>query len=164
MTSRERIQRIIAGESADRCGFWMGNPHGDTWPIYHAYFGTKTRMELQEKIGDDFRWHPAGVYEHPEGRRMFQIPGKIAHGTQGPFANCESPDDLDRRGYEWPNLDYLNFEPVLEALRSSGSVYRASGFWAPFYHNVRDGALYDEYAPEPRTGAGRDGPRLWVLP
>jgi hypothetical protein len=27
MDSRERIQRIIAREPADRCGLWMGNPY-----------------------------------------------------------------------------------------------------------------------------------------
>ena len=40
MTSRERIRTIISGKEADRCGFWLGNPHGDMWPILHDYFGT----------------------------------------------------------------------------------------------------------------------------
>jgi hypothetical protein len=33
MNSRDRIQTIIKRESADRCGFWLGNPYDDTWPI-----------------------------------------------------------------------------------------------------------------------------------
>jgi len=37
MNSRERIKAIIAGEPADRCGFWLGNPHADTWPILHEF-------------------------------------------------------------------------------------------------------------------------------
>jgi len=40
MDSRERIRAIIAGDSADRCGFWLGNPHADTWPIY-ALLGSR---------------------------------------------------------------------------------------------------------------------------
>jgi hypothetical protein len=46
MNSRERIRRIIAGQPADRCGFWLGNPDKDTWPIYHEYFGTTTEEEF----------------------------------------------------------------------------------------------------------------------
>jgi len=30
VNSRERIKRIIAGEKADRCGFWLGKPHAET--------------------------------------------------------------------------------------------------------------------------------------
>ncbi|MDP6037026.1 MAG: uroporphyrinogen decarboxylase family protein [Candidatus Latescibacteria bacterium] len=134
MTSRERVRTIIAGEPADRCGFWLGNPHADTWPIYHNYFGTTNKLELQTLLGDDFRWIPAGVYRHPSGHGMFHIPGKTSHGFAGPFAACKSVDELD--AYEWPKLEYLDFEPVLESLRSTGDVYRASGFWAPFYHNL----------------------------
>ena len=136
MTSRERVRTIISGQAADRCGFWLGNPHGDTWPIYHAYFGTSTRLELQQKLGDDYRWIPAGVYRHPEGKRMFHIPGKTSHGTPGPFAQSRDAGEIET--YEWPSPDDLDFEPTLEALRSAGDVYRASGMWAPFYHNVMD--------------------------
>lgn len=137
MNSRERIQKIVAGEGADRCGFWLGNPHGETWPIYHEYFGTSTEEELRQKLNDDYRWIMAGVYRHPEGKGLFDIPQKIAHGTPGPFADCEDPAAVDDL-YEWPNPDYLDFEPVLDALRNTGDYYRASGFWAPFYHHVMD--------------------------
>lgn len=40
MLRREPIRRLITGEAVDRCGFWLGNPHADTWPILHRYFGT----------------------------------------------------------------------------------------------------------------------------
>ena len=46
VTSRELIQRLIARQPAPRCGFWLGNPHPDTWPILHRYFGTTTEEEL----------------------------------------------------------------------------------------------------------------------
>jgi hypothetical protein len=61
MNSRERIRTIISGQPADRVGFWLGNPHADTWPIYHDYFGTSTQEELRRKLGDDYRWIPAGL-------------------------------------------------------------------------------------------------------
>lgn len=137
MDSRERIRTIIAGESADRCGFWLGNPHADTWPFLHAYFGTRDGEELRRKLEDDFRWIPAGVYRHPAGRGLFDIPNKTSHGMPGPFADCQDPAAVDDL-YEWPNPDYLDFEPVIAQLRETGPFYRASGFWAPFYHHVMD--------------------------
>ena len=39
MNSRLRIRNIIAGKAADRCGFWLGNPHHDSWQALHQYFG-----------------------------------------------------------------------------------------------------------------------------
>ncbi len=136
MNSRERIRTIISGRAADRVGFWLGNPYPDTWPIYHAYFGTSSEEELRLKLGDDFRWIPAGVYRHPEGKGLFYIPNKVSHGDPGPFARASSAQDLE--AYDWPRLEYLDFEPVLEQLRHAGNFYRASGFWTCFYHNVMD--------------------------
>jgi len=37
MTSRELIWTIIARQPAPRCGFWLGNPFPDTWPILYRY-------------------------------------------------------------------------------------------------------------------------------
>ncbi|MBN1349753.1 hypothetical protein JXJ21_10120 [candidate division KSB1 bacterium] len=136
MTSLERLKLIIAGKAADRCGFWLGMPHADTLPIYHKYFGTASDEELRQKLNDDFRWIAAGNYHHPRGKGLFDIPGKIAHGTAGPFANARDADDLDN--YEWPNPDYLDFTEILARLRNAGDYYRASGFWTPFYHHIMD--------------------------
>ncbi|MBN1584154.1 MAG: hypothetical protein JXA89_25825 [Anaerolineae bacterium] len=136
MNSRERIRTIISGQAADRVGFWLGNPHPDSWPIYLDYFDVDSPEAVRRLLGDDFSWIMAGVYNHPEGRGLFDIPGKTSHGHPGPFANATSAADLD--AYEWPNLDYLDFDLVLEQLRHAGDVYRASGFWTPFYHNVMD--------------------------
>jgi len=136
MNSRERIKAIIAGEPADRVGFWLGNPHDDTWPIYHAFFGTKDEEQVHQLLGDDFRWVMPGEYRHPDGRRAFQIAGKVAHGTAGPFADVEDPKALD--DFEWPTVDRLDFSQDLERLRAIGPFYRASGMWSPFYHNVMD--------------------------
>ena len=137
MNSRERLRAIIAGEPADRCGFWMGNPHDDTWPILHAYFGTQTEEELRLKLGDDLRWIRPMTHEASIGRdRLFPIAGKKAHGTKGPFADTTDLAELE--DYPWPTLDMVHFEDTLEALRGAGDVYRASGYWTPFYHNVMD--------------------------
>jgi len=141
MTSRERIRKIISGEPADRCGFWLGNPHDDTWPVLHGYFGTKTEEELRRKLNDDFRWMTPqffpGVYRDPDGGEIFGAGlDKECHGQAGPFADCEDPGEVD--DYPWPDPERLCFDDFLETLGSAGEVYRASGFWTCFYHNVMD--------------------------
>jgi len=141
MNSRDRIRRIIAGEPADRCGFWLGNPDPKTWPILHDYFGTSTEEELREKLGDDFRWicpqFFKSTYQHPEGKSMFDFGlDKEAHGQAGPFCDCEDVAEVE--AFDWPNPDYLNFDECIEVLKNTNDYYRASGFWTCFYHNIMD--------------------------
>lgn len=140
MGRRERVCKIIAGQPADRCGFWLGNPHADTWPILHAYFGTKTELELRTKLGDDLRWlcpqfYP-GAWKDPKSRDMFPPILGEDHGKHHPFADCESVERVE--DYAWPSPDHLDFEPCLADLRSAGDIYRASGMWCCFYHHVMD--------------------------
>lgn len=135
MNSRERIRSIVAGESADRCGLWLGNPHADTWPLLHAYFGTSTEEEVRRLLHDDIRWIPPGTYRHPEGKPVFDTqPKGTGHGAVGLFSECEDVGEV--AAFEWPNPDYLDFTGTLERLRQAGDVYRPSGFWCPFFHNV----------------------------
>ena len=139
MNSRERVKAIIAGEPADRTGFWLGNPHPDSWPLYHGYWGTKSEEELRRRLKDDFRWicPQWSSYTHPQGRGIFDLRlAKTSHGQAGPFAACEDPRDVEK--YDWPNPDYLDFTETLKLLRDAGDVYRASGMWTCFYHNVMD--------------------------
>jgi len=158
MNSRERIRAIIAGETADRCGFWLGNPHPDTWPILHKYFGTNTEEELRQKLGDDFRWispqfFPNNYQDPYGGKALFdrQLLGRVekwrAAGFQGgrnekkhaaiaPLAECECIDEIE--SFPWSNPDFLNFDLCLESLRNAGSVYRASGFWGGYFDSAKD--------------------------
>ena len=135
MTSRERIRALIAGESADRCGFWLGNPHDDTWPIYHRHFRTNSHEELRLKLDDDFRWIRTDSYRS-KGDRPFTIRDKGAHGTPGPFADATDSGQVD--DYDWPDPDELDISGVLRQLENAGEFYRASGCWTPFYHDLMD--------------------------
>jgi len=148
MNSRERLHAIIAGETPDRCGFWLGNPDPVTWPIYYAYFGTADQQAIRRQLGDDFSWVcpelTPNTYRHPQGRPMFPaVADQTCHGAPGPLALCDRVEELDQ--YEWPEVAYLDFEPCLEALRNSGLLYRASGMWTPFFHTVMALFGFEQY-------------------
>jgi len=141
LNSRELVRTIIDRKPALRCGFWLGNPHPDTWPLYHRYFGTKNEEELRRKLGDDFRWitpqYFDSTYRHPQGKGIFDLhKTKKSHGEAGPLAGCEALSQLEE--YDWPEADYLDFSECVKALERAGSYYRASGFWTPFFHDVMD--------------------------
>lgn len=141
MTNRELIRTLIAGGDTPRTGFWLGNPHDDTLPIYHKYFGTKTLEQLHRKLGSDFRWltpqYLTTTYRHPEGKGLFDVwKFKRSLGEPGPLCDCDTRAEVE--AYDWPNLEYLHFEEGLEVLKTAGNYYRASGFWMPFFHDVMD--------------------------
>jgi uroporphyrinogen decarboxylase len=148
VTSRELLKDIIALKPGPRCGFWLGNPHPDTWPILHRYFGTREEEELRRRLGDDYRWiSPSFIestFRDPSCERLFNFgPSKTSHGQAGPLAAVEDPAELDR--FPWPDPHGLDFEDAVRALRGAGPYYRASGFWAPFYHDIMDLFGMEEY-------------------
>jgi len=140
MNRRELIRNIISLMPADRLGFWLGNPCPETWPVYHKYFGTRSEEELRLKLGDDYRWispqYFESTYRHPDGKKIFDLGPKKFHGQPGPLSAAETAGDVE--AFDWPNPDYLDFVECLDALRRAGDHYRASGFWAPFFHDVMD--------------------------
>jgi uroporphyrinogen decarboxylase len=154
MRRRELIQRLIAGEAVERCGLWMGNPSAATWPILHAHFGTSTEEQWRQKLGDDCRWLSPQLYDDaycdPSGRGMFDYGlDRAKHGSIGPLARCETLEEVEK--YPWPNPDYLNFAPCLRDLHAAGDVYRLSGFWTCFFHNVADLIGMEEYLVKMHT-------------
>src|SRR5512136_2634105 len=141
MTSRELLKSIFALRPGPRCGFWLGNPHPDSWPPLHRYFGTTTEEELRRKLGDDFRWISpsfiASTFQDPSCRGLFDLgKAKTSHGQAGPLAAVEDPAELD--SFAWPNPQALDFQDAVRILKDAGPYYRASGFWAPFFHDIMD--------------------------
>jgi uroporphyrinogen decarboxylase len=146
MNSRQRCRSIFARSGADAPGFWLGNPHRDSWPALFEYFGASTPEGVERALGDDYRWiRPDGdSYRHPEGRPVFELSrtgSSLSAG--GAFTDCESVDEVEE--FPWPNPDYLDFSGVLERLGNAGDVYRASGFWCPFFHVTADFFGMDTY-------------------
>ncbi len=145
MSARSRIKKLISGTS-DGCGFWLGNPHPDTLPIYFDYFGVHSLDELQNKLGDDLRWiHPTwNSYKHPQGKPFFDKKRRSnALAAAGLFADCTDVREVEE--HEWPNPDYLDFSETVTSLEQSGDYYRASGFWSCFFHDVADYFGMDNY-------------------
>jgi len=147
MTSRERVKTIFAGGTPDRCAFWLGMPHEDTWPIYLKYFGADSEEEVRQLLHDDFRWMPADLrsYTHPEGKSLFNaVKTGISENPVPVFANCEDVAEVDAWS-EWPNPDYFDFTNILAEIRESGEAYRAGGTWSCFFHIVADLFGMEEY-------------------
>lgn len=149
---RERVRAIVGRRGDGTPAFWMGNPHHDSWPALVDAFapgqivGKDAFLAVRNHLGDDFRWicPEWSSYHHPEGKPIFEIGRKgTSLNSPGAFAETESVQEVD--DFPWPNPDYLNFESCLDELRNAGEVYRASGFWAPFFHLVADFFGMDNY-------------------
>ena len=154
MTSRDLLKDIIALKPGRRCGFWLGNPHPDTWPALHRFFGTATEEELRRKLGDDFRWvSPSffpSTFARPGSKGIFGwSAGKTSHGQAGPLAAVEDPAEIS--AFDWPDPRALDFEDTLSALDAAGPHYRASGFWSPFFHDLMDLFGMEAYFVKMRT-------------
>ncbi|MFW6155491.1 MAG: uroporphyrinogen decarboxylase family protein [Planctomycetota bacterium] len=139
LTGRERIRRIFAGEAADRVGFWMGQPHKNSWPALLAAFGTDDPEAVRAALGDDYRWvcHQGSCYHHPDGLPIFINPRATDDlSAPGVFADCEDPAEV--LAHTRPDPACLDFSDWIEDLRRSGDRYRASGMWCPFFHQAAD--------------------------
>jgi uroporphyrinogen decarboxylase len=150
MNSRERIRTIIGGQAADRTGFWLGNPHSESWPILHRYFGTKTEEDLRLKLGDDFRWICPSFIPSTFSRGSFSFSGsKKSHGEAGPLVNAQAVADVE--AHEWPQAALLDFQEIIQILSQTGNFYRASGMWTSFYHDVMDLFGFEDYLVKMHT-------------
>lgn len=147
MNHRHRIKTIISGQTADRCGFWLGNPHNDSWPRLHRYFGTSTEEQLRLQLNDDMRWICPQFYEDsyldPGGIELFDSGLDRKKHARPPLADCTEVAQVN--DFPWPNPKYLNFDACLNDLKEAGDVYRMSGFWTCFYHNIMDLLGMEEY-------------------
>ncbi len=141
ISSRRLIRDIIARRDVPRTGFWLGNPHPDTFPTYHRYFGTHDEEQLRRQLRDDFRWitpqYLETTYRHPHGSGLFDLwKHKKSLGEAGPLAGATTQREV--REFAWPDPAHLRFDEWFGVMETIGDVYRASGFWAPFFHDTMD--------------------------
>ncbi len=104
-------------------------------------------------IGDDIAWirpqSSPDVYQDPSGRKLFDSGLDRTKHAQPPLATCETVSQVE--DFPWPNPDFLNFDSCLADLRNTGDVYRMSGFWTCFFHNVSDLLGMEEYLVKMHT-------------
>jgi uroporphyrinogen decarboxylase len=138
MNSRERIRSIINLETTDRCGFWLGNPHPDSWPRLFSYFQNSSEETIRERLQDDFRWiEPSTAYKHPSGKAIFDNQRKGQElSAGGAFSEYQDVEEIEK--FKWPDPDFLDFSEILSKLKAAENFYCASGFWCPFFHDVAD--------------------------
>ncbi len=94
MTGREHFKSILAGRS-DHCGFWHGNPHEDSLPMYCRHFNVQDDFGLSRVLGDTLVWvtpEASSYWKHPSGKPLFDVTGgrvKKSLNEGGTFAECE---------------------------------------------------------------------------
>ena len=119
MNGKDRVMAIVEGRAVDRCAYWTGNPHADTWPRLCRHLGCSTPEEVYQTLGDDVRWIPVGNQPlHPDGC----------------FAECETEADVDA-AFQWPDPDEFDLTPWLDALQRAEGTYRLSGNLSMFFHS-----------------------------
>ena len=146
MNSRERVRTIFAGETPDRCGFWLGNPLPETWPLLLEAFDQPDHESVRRLLGDDLRWicPQWASYRHPEGKPLWDIQRQGRSFESGAiFSDCEDVEAVHE--FAWPDPEHLDFSATLRELEQAGDVYRASGFWCPFFHDLCDFMGMEEY-------------------
>lgn len=147
MNHRNRIKRIIAGEPVDRCGFWLGKPHKASVPGLLRYFGCDCVESLRLHLNDDIRWicpqSYQDAYNDPSGRELFDSGLDRQKHSTPPLADCEEIEQVN--DFPWPDPKYLDFRSCIADLEKAGDVYRLSGFWTCFYHNIMDLMGMEEY-------------------
>ena len=136
MTSRKLIKDIINGNAVERCGFWMGHPHKDTWPLLFDYFQMDSENQIRAELNDDIVWMPGDhSYQSPEGAAIFPNPRKgEGLSCDGVFSECTDLSEVEE--YPWPDPAKFDFSELIEKLKGCGEIYRMSGLWSPFFHIV----------------------------
>ena len=142
MNGRERFCSILEKHSADRIGFWLGEPMLETVNNYLGETGAANRLALSRMMNDDLRWIAPDFTCWPSEKPMFDVLGgrkRISLSQPGIFAECEDVFEVDGYG-GWPdpiNLDLDKLENLIDTVHGQGMAV-ASGMWSCFFHVVAD--------------------------
>jgi uroporphyrinogen decarboxylase len=145
MIGREKILAILERRNDGRPGYWTGNPHPDTVPLYLAKLGLPDTEALYTHFGDDVRWIPADS-AYDGGKLPFDFYGGKERenlNMPGVFADCQSVSEVER--FAWPDLDKLDFTGVLAQIDRQQDRGVWTGMWAPFFHDIAEFFGMDNY-------------------
>lgn len=139
MGKRELIRDLISGKPVERCGLWIGSPKAETVEILNRATGTSGEEALHLYFDDDMRWitpqYVKSTYNHPSGTAMRYWKDANPHAMAGGLlAEASTIEEVD--ALMWPEIQYLNFDETHKKLEKAGDIYRLSGFWAPFFHDL----------------------------
>ncbi len=147
MTARQKVLDILDKQNSGSPGYWTGNPHPDTLPLYLSQLGLPDAESLYTHFGDDVRWIPSdSAYKHPEGKPPFDYYGgkdRESLNMPGVFALCGSVSEVE--AYRWPDLDCLDFTEVLEQIGWHAGHGVWTGLWSPFFHDIAEFFGMDNY-------------------
>jgi uroporphyrinogen decarboxylase len=136
---RELIRDLISRKPVKRCGLWIGSPKAETVEIFNSASDTLDEEALHNYFDDDLRWitpqYVKSTYLHPSGIAMRYWKDINPHACAGGLiSEASTTKEID--AILWPKIQYLNFDETLKKLENAGDVYRLSGFWAPFFHDL----------------------------
>lgn len=139
MGKRDLIRNLISGKPVERCGLWIGSPKAETVEMLNRATGTSGEEALHLYFDDDMRWitpqYIKSTYQHPSGIAMRYWKDANPHAMAGGLlAEAGTIEEVD--ALMWPEVQYLNFDETHKKLEKAGDVYRLSGFWAPFFHDL----------------------------
>lgn len=137
MANKYDLFSDIMERKSSHCGFWHGNPHGDSHENLFKYFGVKNDFELGLKLGDTFTWVPDGwgKYNHPENEQPFDL----YKNKNIPHLSELTDDDIDLvEKLNWPDAECYDFSAFEKAreMTTEHKVPILSGAWSPFYHVI----------------------------
>ena len=142
MNSREKGLAIFNRRNGGEGIMWTGHPNVDTIPLYAEAWGIEpTREAIYTYLGDDCRWFMADTcYHHPEGRPMIDPSYGIERGRTLGCAGCfaETEDLKAVEDYPWPDVRYLDFQPMYQEMELYSDKLIFTGMWSPFFHNLCD--------------------------
>ncbi len=144
MNSRERINSIMMGKGADRCGLWLGNPHPETVEIYLKALGLKEKSQLFDYFYDDCRWLVADAYyKHPAEKPVWDLYKHKKSLATGFFLSCNAVEQLD--SFDWPKAEYFDFKFLKSEAEKYSDKAVFSGMWTCFFHVLCDLFGMEEY-------------------
>ncbi len=91
----------------------------------------------------------ADSYQDPRGLDLFDASLDRKKHLKPPLAECTDMAEIN--DFPWPDSKHLNFDACIRDLEKAGDVYRMSGFWTCFYHNIMDLLGMEEYLVKMHT-------------
>lgn len=141
-TSRDKVNQIFNLKGNGTGAMWTGHPNQETIPIYANAWNIEENDEsIFRYLKDDCRWFMAdGAYKHPEGLSALDtalgVDRSHSLSAAGCFANAESIADIEK--YPWPDIKYLDFEPLYNEIDKFQDKMVFTGMWSCFFHIVAD--------------------------